>query len=77
MNEIKKIAGYIWMLLGPATIILFFYRATEEIFNAKPEKFQETMMFWVITIMIFVPIVMGLVLFGYYASRGEYSQNES
>ncbi|TAF67208.1 MAG: hypothetical protein EAZ55_02475 [Cytophagales bacterium] len=75
MDAIKKIAGYLWILLGPGTIAMLFYRATQEIFNAKPDKMQETMMFWVITIIIFVPIALGLTLFGMYASKGEYDSN--
>lgn len=74
MNSIRKLLGYVWTVLGPATIILMIFRAFQELATVKPEKVQETTMFWIITILIFVPIAFGLTIFGLYAIKGEYNQ---
>ena len=72
MNPLKKILGILWAVAGPALIFLAVMQAANELGTVKPEKFQETLMFWVIIIMIFVPIMFGLSLFGLYAFKGEY-----
>lgn len=74
MNSIRKFLGYLWTVLGPAIIILMIYRAFQELATVKPEKIQETILFWIITITIFVPIAFGLTIFGLYAIKGEYNQ---
>ncbi|TAE17895.1 MAG: hypothetical protein EAZ95_05675 [Bacteroidetes bacterium] len=72
MNPLKKILGLLWAVLGPALILLAVMQAAGELGTVKPEKFQETLMFWIIIIAIFVPIMAGLSLFGIYAFKGEY-----
>lgn len=74
MNSIKRILGLLWAVLGPALILMAVMQAAQELGSVKPEKFQETMMFWVIIISIFVPIMAGLTIFGIYAFKGEYEQ---
>jgi hypothetical protein len=72
MDRLKRILGVVWALLGPAIIIGMAWRAVNELSHVKPEKVQETYVFWVIVISIFVPIALGLTLFGVYALRNEY-----
>ncbi len=72
MDTLKKILGAVWALLGPAIIVGMAWRAATELGQVKPEKVQETYIFWIIVIAIFVPIALGLTLFGIYALRGEY-----
>lgn len=72
MDTLKRILGVVWALLGPAVIIGMVWRATTELGQVKPEKVQETYIFWIIVIAIFVPIAIGLTLFGLYALRNEY-----
>ncbi len=72
MDSLKKILGVVWALLGPAIIIGMIWRAATELGQVKPEKVQETYIFWIIVIAIFVPIALGLMLFGIYALRDEY-----
>ncbi len=72
MDSLKKILGVVWALLGPAIIIGMIWRAATELGQVKPEKVQETYIFWIIVIAIFVPIALGLMLFGIYALRNEY-----
>jgi hypothetical protein len=72
MDTLKKILGAVWALLGPAIIVGMAWRAATELGQVKPEKVQETYIFWIIVIAIFVPIALGLTLFGIYALRDEY-----
>lgn len=72
MDALKRILGVVWALLGPAVIIGMIWRAATELGQVKPEKVQETYIFWIIVIAIFVPIAIGLTLFGVYAVRNEY-----
>jgi len=72
MNEIKKFTGIIWLILGPILIIGMIYRAFEEITKASEKNYQETLLFWAIVIIIFIPIASGLTLFGFYALKNEY-----
>lgn len=74
MNTIRQIMGFVWALAGPTTIFMMLYTAFYELQNIKAEKLQETVMFWVITISIFVPIAFGLTVFGWYAIQGEYKE---
>ncbi|MES2829029.1 MAG: hypothetical protein V4687_12775 [Bacteroidota bacterium] len=75
MNSIKKILGLLWMILGPASIILMFIQAMEKI-GLAPEGVAKTntALQWGIILFIFIPISAGLVIFGYYAFKGEYDQ---
>jgi hypothetical protein len=69
MNNIKKIGGLIWMSLAIVAILMLFKQAATE-FAQNPSL--DTRMFWYTIIPIFLPIVVGLVVFGWYAFKGEY-----
>jgi hypothetical protein len=71
MEGLKRILGIVWMLLGPGAIGLLLWRATIEI-GEKPT--QENWIFWGIIITIFLPIALGMSIFGYYAMKGYYEQ---
>ncbi len=72
MNTLKRILGVVWALLGPVIIIGMIWQAANELSQVKPEKVQETYIFWIIVVTIFMPIALGLTLFGMYAVRNEY-----
>lgn len=73
MNKFKKILGLFWMLLGPASIIFLFMQAIEKIHLAESGvATTNTALQWGIILFIFIPISAGLVVFGYYAFKGEY-----
>jgi len=74
MNSLKRLAGFIWIGLGALIIYLLFTRAGLEIGEAVAGKrpLLDTKMFWYIIIPIFLPIIIGLCLFGWYAWKGEY-----
>ena len=69
MNQLKKILGLVWMLLGPVTIYFLISTAISEI-KAKPVI--DTQIQWGIFIFVFIPISLGLMIFGYFAWKGEY-----
>jgi len=74
MNSLKRISGFLWLVLGAITIYMLFSRAGLEISEAVAGKrpLLDTKMFWYIIIPIFLPIMIGLCLFGWYAWKGEY-----
>jgi len=71
MNSIKKFAGILWILLGPAAIYYLIKTASEEIAK-KPVI--DTKIQWVVFVVIFIPVAIGLMIFGWYAFRGEYDR---
>lgn len=71
MNTIKRYLGIIWMLLGPVTIFYLIKTAASEIAK-KPVI--DTKIQWAIFVIIFTPIAIGMVIFGYYAFKGEYDR---
>lgn len=75
MNRLKKILGVLWILLGPAAIILMFIQAIEKV-NLAVEGVAKTntALQWGIILFVFIPICAGLMIFGYYALKGEYDQ---
>jgi len=75
MLEIKKILGWLWIVLGPVAIILMFLQAWEKVnlATAGVER-TNTMLQWGIILFIFIPIAAGLVIFGLYALKGEYNK---
>lgn len=70
MNAIKKALGIVWILLGPATLFFLIKTAASEIAR---NPLPSTKVQWSIFVIIFIPIAVGLVLFGYYALKGEYA----
>jgi len=69
MNTIKRILGIVWIILGP--LVLFYLVKTAAAEIAK-KPVLDTWIEWGIFIVVFIPIAIGLVLFGYYALKGEY-----
>jgi hypothetical protein len=75
MNALKKALGLVWILLGPASIIFMFIQAFEKIGLAEEGVHKtNTALQWGIILFIFIPISAGLVIFGYYAWKGEYDK---
>lgn len=57
------------MLMGPVAIYYLIKTAAAEIAK-KP--LIDTKIQWGVFVIIFIPIAIGLVIFGYYALKGEY-----
>jgi predicted Na+-dependent transporter len=71
MNTIKRYMGVVWMLLGPVAIFFLLNTALAEIAK-KPVI--DTKIQWGVFVVVFIPIAIGLMIFGYYAYKGEYDQ---
>ena len=71
MNTLKKYLGLIWLLLGPVVI---YFLVSGAITNIDPagKKDINNPVIWIIIIAIFTPIAIGLMIFGWYAWKGEY-----
>jgi predicted Na+-dependent transporter len=69
MNNIKRWLGIVWMLLGPVAIYFLIKTAAGEIAK-KPVL--DTKIQWAVFVIVFIPIAIGMIIFGYYAIKGEY-----
>ena len=69
MNNIKRWLGIVWLLLGPVAIYFLIKTAAHEIAK-KPVL--DTKIQWAVFVIVFIPIAIGMIIFGYYAFKGEY-----
>jgi hypothetical protein len=69
MNNIKRLAGIVWMIAGPVLIFLLIKTGLAEI--AK-NPVMDTRIQWGVFVIIFIPIAIGFSLFGWFAFKGEY-----
>jgi predicted Na+-dependent transporter len=69
MNKLKRMFGIVWMVLGPLAIYYLIQTASAEI-TKKP--IIDTRIQWGVFIAVFIPIAFGMVIFGYFAMKGEY-----
>lgn len=75
MNNIKKILGLVWIVLGPIIILFLIMQAIEKIGLATEGIARtNTTLQWSIIILIFIPICAGLMIFGFYGFKGEYDR---
>ena len=74
MNTIKKLLGFIWMVLAPAIICFLVYQAFLKIEAASTVTKANVILQWSIILIIFIPICIGFFLFGKYAASNEYAQ---
>jgi hypothetical protein len=71
MDKIKRLLGIVWMLIGIVSIIVLVSGAIQNI-NPNGKADINKPVPWIIIITIFTPIAVGLVVFGWYALKGEY-----
>jgi len=69
MNRIKRYFGILWILLGPLAI---FYLIKTGLSEIEKKPVIDTKIQWGIFMFVFIPIAIGLVMFGYFALKGEY-----
>lgn len=75
MNRLKKILGVLWIILGPLAVILMCMQAWEKVSAAPQGHVQlNTALQWGIILLVFIPIAIGLVIFGRYALSGKYAE---
>ncbi len=71
MNAFKRYLGIILLILAPLVIYALIDGAIANIDPAGKKDINNPVI-WVIIIAIFTPIAIGLMIFGWYAFRGEY-----
>lgn len=75
MKALKKSLGLIWIILGPTAMLFMAWQAWEKVSIAKAGiETTNTALQWGIILLIFIPIAIGLVIFGKYAFAGEYEK---
>jgi len=73
LDPLKKAFGVVWILLGPVALYFLVKTAISEIAR---NPIPSTRIQWCTFVIIFIPIAVGLVLFGYYALKGEYQSDD-
>jgi hypothetical protein len=71
MNAFKRYFGLLFLLIAPFVIYELIVGAIANIDTAGKKDINNPVI-WIIIIAIFTPIAVGLVIFGWYAFRGEY-----
>ena len=71
MNLFKRYFGLIFLVLAPFIIYELVNGSLSNI-KAGGTKEINNPVIWIIIIVIFLPIIVGLVIFGWYAYRGEF-----
>jgi len=75
MKKIKKMLGLAWMSLGPLAMTFLFIQAIKKVgLTHTTIERSNTILQWGIILFIFAPICLGLMIFGFYAWRGEYDK---
>jgi hypothetical protein len=69
MNKLKRALGIAWILLAPVAIYYLLVFAVDDM---DKKHTTDAKIQWIVFIAIFVPIAIGLIIFGYYALKGEY-----
>ena len=72
MNSLKKYLGIVWMILAPAIILFLSSQAIDKIGKATDLTRANITLQWSIILIIFFPICIGFLIFGYYAFKGDY-----
>jgi uncharacterized Tic20 family protein len=71
MNAFKRYFGLLFLIIAPFIIYELVSGAIANIDTAGKKDINNPVI-WIIIIAIFTPIAVGLVIFGWYAFRGEY-----
>jgi uncharacterized Tic20 family protein len=71
MSLLKRTIGLLCMLLGPAIVAVLVVSAFKNIDLAGKSDINKPVP-WAIIIFVFTPIAIGLMIFGWYAWKGEY-----
>jgi hypothetical protein len=71
MNKLKKWLGIVWIITGPLTI---YYLCKTAIGEIARKPVIDTKIQWAVFVIVFIPIAIGIMIFGYYAFKGEYDE---
>lgn len=73
MDKLKRYLGIIWMLIGPVLFIMLVISAVNNI-NGHAKGDISNPLPWIIILAIFLPIAIGLTIFGWYALKCNYDK---
>lgn len=77
MDQLRRITGIIWLALGAAAGYFSITSIGLPKFTSGLNGNQSDMVFGIIVLIILTPIIVGsLLIFGYYALKGEYDRVE-
>jgi len=71
MNSFKRFMGLIWMVVGIVVYIILLKTAIAQV-SVKP--MVDTIIQWSIFVIIFLPITIGFLIFGWLAFKGAYDK---
>jgi len=73
MDKLKRLLGIVWMLIGPVLFVMLLISAVNNI-NGNVKGDISNPIPWIIILAIFLPIAIGLSIFGWYALKGNYDR---
>lgn len=73
MDKLKRYLGFIWVLIGPVLFIILLISAINNI-NSNAKGDISNPIPWIIILAIFLPVAIGLSIFGWYALKGDYDE---
>ena len=73
MDKLKRFLGIVWMLIGPVLFVMLLISAFNNI-NGHAKGDISNPIPWIIILAIFLPIAIGLSIFGWYALKGNYDK---
>lgn len=73
MNAVKQYLGLVWMALSPLLIIVMLWQAIHKISHTVAQAKANVGLQWGIILLVFIPICIGLFLFGKYCWEKEYN----
>jgi hypothetical protein len=78
MKALKRILGIVWILLAPTSLVLMVIQMIEKVSLAESgiERLNTSLQ-WGIILFIFIPVAIGLLIFGMYSVKGEYDDVDS
>lgn len=71
MNTLKRYFGIVFLLIAPFVIYQLIQGAIVNIDSSGLKDINNPVI-WIIIITIFTPVAIGLVIFGWYAFKGEF-----
>lgn len=74
MGIIKKLIGVLCMILAPVSAYMLTSKGFEKIAAASAADKTNVTTQWLILILIFLPVMAGLFIFGKYAVQGEFEE---
>jgi fatty acid desaturase len=71
MDGIKRLLGLLWILIAVVAIVALLAGAFLNIDPSGKNDINKPLP-WIIIITVFIPIAIGMVIFGWYAWKGAY-----